>query len=132
MSQENVELLYRANDAFNRRDLDALLALADPDIEFAPRILDLEKRPYRGHDGIRSWWEDILEVAPDFSVEVDEVRDREDVTVALVRLRGHGIASGASMEQTAWQFAEWRERKCVRWRTFPSEAEALQAAGLSE
>ena len=42
MSKENVELFYEANDAFNRRDLDALLALADPDIEWFPRIAELE------------------------------------------------------------------------------------------
>jgi hypothetical protein len=31
MSQGNVELLYRAADAFNRRDLDVVLALTDDD-----------------------------------------------------------------------------------------------------
>jgi hypothetical protein len=31
MSQENVELVYQAADAFNRRDLEAVLALCDPD-----------------------------------------------------------------------------------------------------
>jgi hypothetical protein len=36
------------------------------------------------------------------------------------------------MEQTLWQVAEWRQKRCVRWRTFASEAEALEAAGLSE
>ena len=57
MSEENVELFYEANDAFNRRDLDALLALADPEIEWFPRIAELEGgRPYRGHDGVRHWW----------------------------------------------------------------------------
>ena len=33
MSQENVELTYQAYDAFNRRDLDAVLALMDADVE---------------------------------------------------------------------------------------------------
>ncbi len=56
MSQENVELHHRANDAFNRRDLDAFLAFFDPDLEFSPLILELEGgRPYRGHDEIRSF-----------------------------------------------------------------------------
>jgi ketosteroid isomerase-like protein len=133
MSQENVELLYEANDAFNRRDLDALLALADPDIEWFPRVAELEGGgPYRGHDGVRRWWESWLAVAPDFSVEVEDVGVLDDGTVARVRLRGHGVASGASMEETIWQFAEWRARKCVRYRTFESEAEALEAAGLKE
>ena len=133
MSRENVELAYKANDAFNRRDLDAFLALADPDIEWFPVIVELEGgRPYRGHDGVRRWWEEWLAIAPDFGGEVKEVRNLGDVTVARVRLRGHGVASGASMEQTIWQFAEWRQRKCVRFRAFASEAEALEAAGLSE
>jgi len=42
MSQENVELVYRATDAFNRRDIDAFLALSEPDVEFIPRIAELE------------------------------------------------------------------------------------------
>ena len=133
MSEENVELHYEAIDAFNRRDLDALLALADPDIEWFPRIAELEGGgPYRGHDGVRRWWEEWLAVAPDFGGEVEDVGVLGDVTVVRVRLRGHGVGSGASMEQTVWQFAEWRQRKCVRYRTFESEAEALEAAGLRE
>ena len=49
-----------------------------------------------------------------------------------MRFLAHGIASGAAIEQTLWQYAEWRQQKCVRWRTFLSEAEALEAAGLGE
>jgi ketosteroid isomerase-like protein len=33
MSQENVELMYRAFDAFNRRGLDAFVALMDDDVD---------------------------------------------------------------------------------------------------
>ena len=134
MSQENVaELIHQANDAFNRRDLDVLLELADPDIEFVPRILELEGGgPYRGHDGVRSWWEGFLDVVPDFSMEIEEVQAFGAITVARTRLRGHGVGSGATMDQTGWQVAEWREKKCVRWRTFENEAEALEAAGLRE
>ncbi len=54
MSQENVELVYRTRDAFNRHDIDAFLALCDHDVEFTPRALELEGGgPYRGHDGVR-------------------------------------------------------------------------------
>ncbi len=34
MSQENVEIVYRLVDAWNRRDLEATLALCDPEIEY--------------------------------------------------------------------------------------------------
>jgi ketosteroid isomerase-like protein len=39
MSQENVELALRADDAFKRGDLDAFLALCDPDLEFHSRLV---------------------------------------------------------------------------------------------
>jgi hypothetical protein len=55
MSEENVELQHRVIDDFNRRDLDAYLALVDPDIEYLPRIRELEGGgPYHGHAAIRA------------------------------------------------------------------------------
>jgi ketosteroid isomerase-like protein len=36
------------------------------------------------------------------------------------------------MEQTVWQVAKWRDNKVIWWGSFLSEAEALQAAGLTE
>jgi hypothetical protein len=67
ISQENVELLYRAYDAFNGRDLDAFLALIDPEVELTTRIMELEGGSnYRGHDGVREWWRALFAVFPDF------------------------------------------------------------------
>ncbi len=133
MSQEHVELHYRAMDAFNRRDLDAMLALSDSDCEFYSRLLELEGGgPYRGHDGMRKWWESLLGVAPDFTVEVEEVRDLGDVTVGRHRLRGHGIGSDVSMENTSWHVVEWHAHKAVFARICRSEAERLEAARLRE
>ena len=133
MSQGNVELQYRAADAFNRRDIDAFLALCDPDGEFTTRVSELEGGgPYRGHDGVRSWLEDLLGISPDFSVEIEEVLDLGAVTIARQRHRGHGMGSDAPMEQTAWIVTEWRDSKAIWWRVYQSEAEALEAAGLRE
>ena len=133
MSQENVELLHRASDAFNRRDIDALLALSDPDIVITPLIVQMEGGgSYRGHEGVRSWWEDLLGVFPDFSSKIEEVRDVGDVTVARLRLRAHHVGSDAQVEETTWFAVEWRHNKVIWWRTFRSEAEAREAAGLEE
>ncbi|MGZ5388325.1 MAG: nuclear transport factor 2 family protein [Solirubrobacterales bacterium] len=132
MSQENVELHGRAFEAFNDRDLDAFLALADRDIELAPLNLELEGGAYRGHPGVRTFWNEYLSVFPDFSVDFDELRALGDLTVARVRLRGHGGASDVPFEEPIWQVAEWRRMQCVWWHSFRSEAEALEAARMRE
>ena len=36
------------------------------------------------------------------------------------------------MEQSQWQVTRWRNRKAVWWQSFSTEAEALEAVGLSE
>ena len=131
MSQENVETLYRALDAINRRDLETLLTLHDPDVEIIPRILRVEGgRPYRGHQGLRNWWKDLHDVFPEFSAEIAEVKDLGNVTLSRLSLRGEGLESGAAMEQTAWQVVKFRDNKAVWWAIFLSEAEALEGARL--
>jgi ketosteroid isomerase-like protein len=133
MSQENVELTYQAADAFNRGDLDAFLALCDSDIEAHSRLAQVEGgRPYRGHEGVRSWWESLFAIVPDFSTEIEGVRDIGDSTVVQVRQRGHGVESDAPMEQRQWVVTKWRDKKAVSLRIYFSEAEAREAAGLSD
>ena len=131
MSQENVELAYRAFDALNRRDLDALLALMDDDVEAVPFIAAMEGG-YHGHDGIRRWWENLHDVWPDFSIEVVEVRDLGDLTVAALHLRGNAAGSDTPGEQRIWFSAEGRDEKIVRWSSHRTEAEAFEAVGLRE
>jgi ketosteroid isomerase-like protein len=131
MSQETVELTYRANDAFNRRDLEAFLELHDPDAELIPYERALEGLgPYRGHDDVRRWWAEALEILPDLTVELDEVRDLGDMTLVRGRLRGQGAGSGAHFERTYWGLFRWRDKRIVWWHAFQSEAEALEAAAL--
>jgi ketosteroid isomerase-like protein len=131
MSRENVELGRRTIDAFNRRDLDALLALVDEDVEGVPTVASIEGN-YHGHAGIRRWWESVFEGLPDFTVEILEERDLGDLTVGFLGYRAHGAASDAPVEQRFWLIARWHKRKVVWWQTFRSEAEALEAEGLRE
>ena len=132
MSEENVELYRQGIEAFNRRDLDAFLALADPDVVGISRVLAIEGDSYRGHDGTREWWRDLLGVFPDFKIEVVWVRDAGDVTVSELRNRAHGEDGAAPLEEFVWQVSEWRDGRVVRWQMYESEQEAIEAAGLPE
>ena len=133
MSQENVDLAHGVTDAFNRRDLEAFLALADPDVEAHSRIVALEGGgPFRGHDGVREWWSDLFAIFPDFHVEVEEIKDLGELTVTRMRAHTGGMEKASPADQTQWHLAKWRDGKTVRWQVFLSEDDALKAAGLSE
>jgi ketosteroid isomerase-like protein len=131
MSQANVELALEAFDAVNRRDLDALLALTDDDVEIVTRIAAVEGGVH-GHDGMRRWWENMFTAFPDYYFEVVDVRDLGEVTLASLRALGHGAGSDVPFEDLLWHASQWRRGKCVWWRAFETEAEALEAAGLRE
>jgi ketosteroid isomerase-like protein len=131
MSQENVVLTRRAFQAFEDRDLDALLAIMDDDVEAFPILAGMEGG-YRGHDGIRRWWAGLLGTFPDFGAEIVELHDLGDLTLAVLRLRGHGAESATPVDVTTWQVTEFRHGKCIGWRAYTNEREALEAVRLSE
>jgi ketosteroid isomerase-like protein len=58
MPQENVEIVRRWNDAYNRRDLETLLELTDPDFEFRSVFVGMES-VFRGYDGLREYFDGI-------------------------------------------------------------------------
>ena len=133
MSRENVDAVHRANDDFNRRDLDGFLALMNPAIEFMPYERALQGGdPYRGHSGVREWWQDSFAVIPNLRVETRDVRGAGNRTFTGGLLRGEGAGSGAAFERPLWQAARWQDGKATWWRAYENEAEALAAAGLSE
>jgi ketosteroid isomerase-like protein len=132
MSEENVELYRQGLDAFNRRDLEAFLALAHPDVVFDSRILAIEGGSYHGRDGVREWWKDLLDVFPDFTIEAVSVRDGGRVIVAGLCNQAHGEGSAAPLEEFVWQVSEWRDGQLFRWQMYESEQEAFEAAGLRE
>jgi hypothetical protein len=62
MSQENADVLRRAVDAYNRRDLEALCEELDPDVEWRPALpvlLAASATAYRGHEGMAEMFRDL-------------------------------------------------------------------------
>jgi ketosteroid isomerase-like protein len=87
----------------NRREFDAFLALMNDDVEVVPRMSAIEgESGYRGHEGLRSWWNSLLDVFPDYSMELADVRDPGDLTFATIHARGHGAGSALPTDQAAW------------------------------
>jgi ketosteroid isomerase-like protein len=123
-----VDLARAALDAFNRRDLDAFALLTDEELVIESRLVAMEGG-YRGHAGMRRWWDDFIGAFPDYTIEIVQLRDLGDVTLGHVRGRGHAAASGTPLVDPFWIPMAWRNGKCVWWRNCTTEEEALQAIG---
>lgn len=70
MSDENVEIVSRAFDAFNEDGTEAFLPYVHPDVEFTtPPDLASEPDTYRGHEGVRRYWRSFFEIMDQIRVE---------------------------------------------------------------
>ena len=130
MTQSDIDVVCGSHDAFRRRDLGGFVEYMDPEIEFTSLVLEVEGT-YRGHDGIRSWWNDILEVFPDWQPQVEDARQVGKRVLLKVRAEGAGTGSGIDLDRAIWQVAEVRDGHITAWRFFRTEDEALAAAARS-
>jgi ketosteroid isomerase-like protein len=132
MSEENVELSLRLIDAWNRRDVEATVALWDPEGVWYPSLEGImEGSTYRGHAGVGQYFEDLAEFAEEGHGEFPETLDLGDKVLSLghIRLR---FVHGPALNQEIAILHTWRDGKCVEGRTWLSHADALEAAGLRE
>jgi ketosteroid isomerase-like protein len=135
MSRENVEVVRRAIEAWQRDDLDAWLSLYHPAIEWhnAERLVEGAGSPYRGIDGIRQLWTVWRTEAEDFQVEFQELRDLgDDRVLQLGHIRWRGAASGILVESPLGQITTVCNGKILRSMDYLSHEEALEAVGLRE
>ena len=118
--------------AFNRRDMDALENLASPSFELVPYLSSMiETTTYRGHDGLRRYFEDADAAWDVIEAQVEEVREFGERFVATGELHGRGRASGMDVVlPLAWAGAIV-DGKLAWIHTHETEAAALEAVGES-
>jgi len=134
MSQENVEIVRRVYDAFNRREFDRLFSeIYDPRIEWQTTREDPDAATHRGFDGVRRYGAQWIGSFEDLHADVEEILEAADDRVfTWARWTGRGRGSGIDSE---WWFAivfELRDGKVRRAAEYFDRAEALEAVGLSE
>jgi ketosteroid isomerase-like protein len=138
MSQENVAIVRQGYEALNRGDVDAALALFDPDVEVhlaqeAGNVLGLDFEPvYRGVDGFLQFLGRLSEAFEDFRWVPEEYFDAGDDVVVFIRMISTGRQSGMTTEHPMAHLCTMREGKLVRHETFWERSAARQAAGLRE
>jgi ketosteroid isomerase-like protein len=131
MSRENVESVQQGFEALRRDGVEAVLELVDPEFEMAtPPELTLEPSTYRGHAGLRRYFETFYEVMDEVRFEPEEFIDAGDRVVVPVRLVVRGRGTGIETDQRLVIVWTLREGKLVRLHAYRTKAEALAAVGL--
>ena len=137
MSQENVELMRRVVEAVNSGDPDAVAQFVHSEGQIEENnsvVFPGLDRVYVGPEGFRQWYQTaVIEAWEDFRVDVEELRalDHEQVLVHA-RLRARGRQSGVEVDMPTFQIFGVKDGMVARRRLYFTEAEALEAAGLSE
>jgi ketosteroid isomerase-like protein len=132
MSQENVDILRTAYEAFARGGPEAALPFLDPEIEWHDLPDQPESAVHHGHEGFVRAMEVFTEPFTEYNVSVEEFRDLGNYVLALICIRGRGLGSGADFTQKAATLWKMRAGKGIQARTFNDPEEALEAAGLEE
>ncbi|HTQ68360.1 MAG TPA: nuclear transport factor 2 family protein [Solirubrobacteraceae bacterium] len=124
MSLENVELVEAIHRRWNARE--PTHDLIDGKLEYVNPHDAIETGTVRGSDALQR----VLEVYPDYRIEVQRVIDAGDEVVVLGVVRGTS-PSGVSIEGRQGYVWTVRDGRAVRFRWFVDPDEALEAVGLS-
>ena len=133
MSQENVQIVRGAFDAFNRGDLDAVSAVHDPAIEWITSSEDPDPATHRGPDGVRRYFEQWIDSFAGLRAELEESFEvPEDRVFTTVHYIGRGSASGVDMDWRQSLVFSLHDLLIVRVEEYFDRSKALEAVGLSE
>jgi hypothetical protein len=132
VSAQNIEHHRRAIDAYNERDIEAFIAIADPSIEFHSAFAEIGG-VYRGHDGLRKLRGDLEDAWGDqFRVEPEAYFDLGEHTLLFQVIRVRGQQSGAEVELPSANLMRWRDGQCVYSMVYGNREDALRDLGVSE
>ena len=134
MSQENVELVRQATEAFSRGDIEGFLQSWAPDavVDWS-NSRGLEARVYRGHAEVRAFAEQFREAFEGFRVELlDLVEVEEGVLVAENIAYLHGRGGGVPVQARSAWLITIRDGQQTSLTLYQTKQEALEALGLSE
>jgi ketosteroid isomerase-like protein len=131
MSQENVEIIRRANALLNIGDWDALSELYHADVE----LRDLQHAPdvpevLRGHEAMRLVVANWTEVYDEFGAEVYEYIDAHPWVICDTRWYGKGKGSDVRTDvrvADAYEVEDGKIRRAIN--SYTDVATALDAVG---
>jgi ketosteroid isomerase-like protein len=130
MSRENVEIVRRSNDAFERGDVAAAMSAVHPDlVTYRP---DPDNRTFHGPGGFLEAFDDWVEDFAEFSFAAEEYLDVGDRVLVRIRQWARGKANDVPLEAPVWFLYTLSDGRITHMGIYNAENKALEAAGLSD
>jgi ketosteroid isomerase-like protein len=130
VARGNVEIVKEGFDAFNSRGVDGVLPMIHPEFEATtPPELASEPDTYRGHDGVRRWFDSFDEVMDEIRWEPRSFSEAGDRVIVEFTLHARGKTTGLDFGQDAVMVWTLRDGKATSLELYPTLEEARAAAG---
>jgi ketosteroid isomerase-like protein len=128
VASSNLEIVERGFEAFNRDGVEGILPYIHPDFEATtPPDLASEPDTYRGHDGVRRWFDSFREVMDGIRWDARKFLEVGNRVVVEFTLRARGKTTGLDFGQDAVMVWELRDGQAIRVSLYPTLDEALAA-----
>jgi uncharacterized protein len=132
MSAENVEVVRRAYEAWNRGDADEATGVLAPDVEWRLPAHFPDAGVWRGREQVVEGLRSTTASWRPFRIEVHDLIDLGDRVLAIVRYRGRATITGMDLTGAHVDGAVWtlRDGLVVAVRMYSGTEDALKAVGL--
>jgi ketosteroid isomerase-like protein len=126
---DNVELVRAGFEALEQGGVEELLPFIHPEFETTtPSGLAVEPDTYRGHEGLRRYFDSFYEVMDEIHFIPDEFIEVGERVVVPIRVAARGKETGIEAEQHLVQVWSLRDEKAIRVEVFATREEAMDAA----
>jgi ketosteroid isomerase-like protein len=128
MSEENLQLVREGFVAMERGDVEALVAISDPEVEWINPEYAVEPGTRRGPEGFRKAVRATHEIFDEVKFEIEEMIEVGDRVVATGTMMARGKGSGLEVAQSFGIVFTIREGRLIRFQWFRDPSEARAAA----
>ena len=128
-AEGNIDRTRRLAAAYNARNVEGIVALCDPDVQFRSALAAVDGASYTGHDGIRAWSRDVADAwGEETRVEPEAFFDLGETTLAFYLLHGEGLHSGVRVALAI----RWRNGLMADVTAYANREQALSDLGVTE